>query len=342
MSYVIRRVEARLIVAGHITSAFRESLTQAIDDLGMSDHVAIIGEVPHAMMPELIARATICVAPTAPESRSQPMATLPTKLLEYMACRRAVIAPRRGTTAAVIDSGVNGLLFTPGDPGDLAHKLLRLIDEPALRLAMADAGYQMVRWQHTASAVRRSLRKAYEALLSQESWQHLRHRGVETPVLSVASLTEEVGPVVSGEEAADHTDEYELELPFAQRAQPVEAEDAAVRTAEDAWTPVEGAMASPVVAPAAASPGWLNADTGENAVPPLLAIPDELDGGDEREGTPVDVRPAPPGDDEPLDGSFVAGEVEVNVPRPGQDEPAFLAVSVLLGNLHDDTGNQEP
>jgi glycosyltransferase involved in cell wall biosynthesis len=43
-----------------------------------------------------------------------------------------VVASRRGALPELIDDGVNGFLFEPGDPRDLARKVTRLWEDPAL------------------------------------------------------------------------------------------------------------------------------------------------------------------------------------------------------------------
>lgn len=44
--------------------------------------------------------------------------------LEAMACGRPVVGPRAGGSLDLIEDGVNGAFFTPGDAADLAAKLL--------------------------------------------------------------------------------------------------------------------------------------------------------------------------------------------------------------------------
>jgi hypothetical protein len=123
-------------------------------------------------MPALIASAGVCIVPAAAELTPRPYALFPTRLLEFMACRRAVVAPRRGSVAMLIDHGREGLLFTPGDHIDLARKLRRLIDDPGLRDRLAANGYERVRRECTASAARRAIRNAYVELADRPEWRH--------------------------------------------------------------------------------------------------------------------------------------------------------------------------
>lgn len=166
MSSIVRETDARLVLAGPMVSPkFEAALRERIRELGLVDKVEILGAVDHDQLPALIATATVCVVPAAADLTPNPGVVYPTKLLEYMACKRAVVAPRRETVTMVVENSREALLFEPGDPIDLARKVLRLIGEPALRDRIAEAGYDRVRRELTASAARRHLRNAYQVLM---------------------------------------------------------------------------------------------------------------------------------------------------------------------------------
>ncbi len=106
----------------------------------------------------------MCVVPAAADLTPNPTVVYPTKILEYMACRRPIVAPRRETVAQVVENNREALLFEPGDPVDLARKVLRLLGEPLLRDRLAQNAYERVRRDFTASGARRALRAAYDLL----------------------------------------------------------------------------------------------------------------------------------------------------------------------------------
>lgn len=56
----------------------------------------------------------------------------PNTILEAFAHRTPVIVSDLGGMAELVEDGVNGLQFAPGDPSDLAIKLRQLIDNPGL------------------------------------------------------------------------------------------------------------------------------------------------------------------------------------------------------------------
>ena len=165
MAAIVREVDARLVLAGPLVPRFEPTLRDAIRELGLTDKVELTGPIDHDQLPALLASATVCVVPAAADLTPNPMVSFPTKLLEYMACRTAIVAPRRETLVHVVENNREALLFEPGDPQDLAQKVLRLIGEPVLRQRLARAAYERVRRDFTASAARRALRGAYAELI---------------------------------------------------------------------------------------------------------------------------------------------------------------------------------
>ena len=124
----------------------------------------MLGPVDHDQLPTLLATATVCVVAAAADLTPNPTVVYPTKLLEYMACRCAIVAPRRDTVAQVVENNHEALLFEAGDPIDLARKVLRLLGEPAAPRQARENAYERVRRDFTASAARRALRHAYNVL----------------------------------------------------------------------------------------------------------------------------------------------------------------------------------
>ena len=68
----------------------------------------------------------------------------PLAIQEAFATTTPVVAANLGGMAESVTDGVNGLLFIPGDPYDLAEKLRRLVDEPDL-LSELQSGIRPVR-----------------------------------------------------------------------------------------------------------------------------------------------------------------------------------------------------
>ncbi len=133
--------QLRLLLVGD--GPLAQTLAAQATVLGVRDRVIFTGPVPHAEVPDYIAAMDICVVPHSNEYRS------PIKLFEYLACGRAVVAPRTEPIAAVLHDGENGLLFDPEKPGDLATQIARLVSAPRDRERLGMAARRDVGERHT-------------------------------------------------------------------------------------------------------------------------------------------------------------------------------------------------
>ncbi len=122
----------RLLIVGE--GPVREVLEQQIRDAGLQETVLMVG---HQKDPAPYMKAMdVAVLPSyANEATSQ---VLP----QAMAMRRPVITTNIGGLPEVVRHEDTGLLVPPRDIGALAKAILRLYQEPALRLKLADAGYE--------------------------------------------------------------------------------------------------------------------------------------------------------------------------------------------------------
>lgn len=104
----------------------------AIDRAGLGDRVTMKGALGEKETLAEIARADILVLPSFMEG-------LPIVLMEAMAIGVPTIGSRVAGVPELIEDGVEGLLFRPGDWIDLRRQLARLLNDPALgsRLAIA-------------------------------------------------------------------------------------------------------------------------------------------------------------------------------------------------------------
>ncbi len=343
---LVGRADARLVIAGPAVLDFDKRLHSAVSDLRIAERVQLIGPVQHEDVPALIASATVCVAPSAVELSPKPTALYPTKILEYMACRRPVVAPRRGTVAMVVRDGIEGLLFAPSDPADLTLKLMRLLGNAELRDKVAAAGYELVRRNHTASGTRRALRRAYAALANLSPWRERFSQGWDgfsvtpTPVSDSdpskqafvdVGVTTEI--LESDLEEASLSDEIDLEARYEEVA-PAQDEHTVPEDVTTVDVPAERQWGDRAkTQPQTRLDDWVVSETGLRRI----SLPRRRAMTDEDEGTPVDVRPVPSANPPPMmENRFVAGELDVPTPPPEVSDGHFSAVSVLLGGGEDE------
>jgi len=341
MVAISREVDARLVLAGSFAPKFETNLQQGIRELGLEDKVEVLGAVDHDQLPALIATSTVCVVPAAADLTPNPAVIYPTKILEYMACKRPIVAPRRETVAQVVENNREALLFEPGDPIDLARKVLRLLGEPALRDRLAQNAYERVRRDFTASAARRALRVAYTVLADRfeietdaadddapKPMEILADDDFEATVFEEAPQSPAIDTAVNNIGAVSTSNNIEviedaLSGSVSSEAvigPPSPAEpDETMERAPVAANPRDNWTVSALVGPPAPPTGDDWVVTGLAAA--VRAIDNDHDqssgahaAGDD--GTPIEgvvaAAPALP----VVDGSFVAGEIDVPTPRP--------------------------
>ncbi len=164
MPHILAERPVRLRIVGGGRKARLKMLRRRIRKQGLTDWVSLEGPLPPDQIPELINQATICLAPLGYNDRNVTQGCSPIKLLEYMACRRPVVAANLPVVRELMREGVDALLFTPDDPGDLARAVLRLLDDPALADRLAEAAYQRVRREFTWHTAQERLLEVYREM----------------------------------------------------------------------------------------------------------------------------------------------------------------------------------
>jgi glycosyltransferase involved in cell wall biosynthesis len=83
-------------------------------------------------------------------------------VVDAMALGVPVIASKIGGLPYLVQDGVNGLMFEPGNPKDLVLKVRRLWDDPLLCNQMGEAGQQKVAQQYSQKAYYDNLMTVYQ------------------------------------------------------------------------------------------------------------------------------------------------------------------------------------
>ena len=90
-------------------------------------------------------------------------------LLEAMACGCCTIGSRVGGTPELIGNNERGLLFRPGDAGDLAEKLATLIGNAQLRRKFGTLAADFARTKLSIEIAARRMAEIYEMMLQRKS-----------------------------------------------------------------------------------------------------------------------------------------------------------------------------
>jgi len=118
--------------------------------------VEALGQVPHAMIPDILTEASVLVLPSYMEG-------LPTVCLEALAAEVLVVASKVGGTPEVVINGETGYLFPPGNAGLCADRVLKLLSDDQLRRRMGRRGRGLVQFYTWETAVEK-IERMYEKI----------------------------------------------------------------------------------------------------------------------------------------------------------------------------------
>jgi len=118
-----------------------ESLKREAQELGVADSVVFTGQLPRAAAFEYVQDADVCVSPIFPT----PIFNLasPTKLVEYMAMGKAVVANTHPDQKLLIDESGCGYCV-PWDEDAFADAIVKLMRAPELARSMGERGRRYV------------------------------------------------------------------------------------------------------------------------------------------------------------------------------------------------------
>jgi len=141
---------AQLYVVGRGEDPSDEALLEnEAARLGLSASVVFVGHVPHAQALQYIQEADVCASPFFPTPVLR--SASPTKLVEYMAMGKAVVANDHPEQKRVIDASGGGYCV-PFEEGAFADAVVRLLQDPYTARRMGRFGRAYV-LQHRAYSV---------------------------------------------------------------------------------------------------------------------------------------------------------------------------------------------
>jgi L-malate glycosyltransferase len=147
--------ELRLAVVG--SGPVLPELQRRAGQLGVRD--ACVFEPSTDRVPDWLRNIDIFVLPSLSEGFSN-------ALMEALACGCCAIASRVGGNPELIEDGVTGLLFEPGDVEGLARALRETILNVEFRRRMADAGHDFLHSHFSSAASAGRMAEIYTELLS--------------------------------------------------------------------------------------------------------------------------------------------------------------------------------
>jgi glycosyltransferase involved in cell wall biosynthesis len=128
-----KRPNARFLLAGSGSANQVKALWEFADRVGLPRERLMIEGIL-ADLPEVMASLDIGVVASVGSEGSSRV------ILEYLASGCPVVATRVGGISDLVRDGHEGFLVEPRDPAGMAARLDCLIQDPALRRAMGEAG----------------------------------------------------------------------------------------------------------------------------------------------------------------------------------------------------------
>jgi glycosyltransferase involved in cell wall biosynthesis len=153
-----RRSDVRLVIAGD--GPLRGDLVTMSERLDIEDKVDFIGWVDPGSVPDLINKATAVLIPSEHESFGL-------SALEAMRMARPVVASCVDGLPEIVEHGVTGLLFNPGDSAEMAENIEGLLGNPDLAESMGQAGRERALRAYSSATMGDRFAALYERLTSQ-------------------------------------------------------------------------------------------------------------------------------------------------------------------------------
>lgn len=129
-SYPEFRSNVRLLMIG--AGITHPLVNKILNDNGAKDETILVGMVPQAEGPKYLAACDFLVSPHIPNPDGTPFFGSPTKLFEYMAMGKGIIASDLDQIGEILTHEKNALMVKPGDPDSLMQAMIRLIQNPEL------------------------------------------------------------------------------------------------------------------------------------------------------------------------------------------------------------------
>ena len=146
----------RLLMIG--AGAEADEARRIVEQAGVGDAVVFTGLVAQEEGPSYLAACDILVSPHVPNADGSPFFGSPTKLFEYMAMGKGIVASNLDQIGEMLRHGETAWLVPPADVQQLADGIDRLVRDPRLREALGAAARRDALAEHTWQAhVRRTL-----------------------------------------------------------------------------------------------------------------------------------------------------------------------------------------
>jgi len=155
IALVPREAPLKFLLVG--AGKLKSEMEQTIREAGLIARVIFTGSVAHDRVPALLDACDILVSPHIPLADGSDFFGSPTKLFEYMAMGKGIVASRLGQIGDVLSHEETALLVEPGNSNELAQAIMRLAKSKDLREQLGEnarrVAVEKFTWRHNARRV---------------------------------------------------------------------------------------------------------------------------------------------------------------------------------------------
>ncbi len=283
----LQQVDLQLTLVGPPHVREQPLLEDLIRELGIERKVSFQPSIPHENLPEVLSAADVGVVPLADADRNRNQGGPLSKVAEYLAAGRPILASDLPLTREAVPSEA-GLFHAPGDVEALAANLVRLAKSAELRVRMGSAARDAARAAHDAEPLRRKLAGVYAKLAN-----------VHIPGLTDRAAEPFTSTLRSGQEKSTLSDAVGTDPAIVPRTLRVDVPAAA--QPDIAPVAEHATQATDPEAQLVGSTGWSGVPKGADdvvrvvALSPLLPLPDsepEGIGPEEPRGQTIEAVPS--------------------------------------------------
>ncbi|ABR54319.1 glycosyl transferase group 1 [Methanococcus vannielii SB] len=143
----------------------KNELINLTKNLGISDNISFLGNIPHEQMPMYLSSSDIYVSTALSDSG------LSCSTAEAMACGLPVVITDFGDNSEWVKPDVNGYLFESKNPEELANSLLKLIDDTGKRIEMGQNNIKHINKNYNYYLEMEKVEKIYKEVLGCKNGQ---------------------------------------------------------------------------------------------------------------------------------------------------------------------------
>lgn len=159
-------IKVHLKIIGRSRREWLRHYRKLIADYRLNSIVSLHNGCSQTELVDHLQQTDIAIAPLAAIDRNLLQGCSPIKLFEYAACECAIVAADIPVVSDIFTHNQHALLYKPHSAIDLAHTIVKLAQDTALRKALGQAARQLIIKNYTWHHAQQQLLKLYQQLLS--------------------------------------------------------------------------------------------------------------------------------------------------------------------------------